>query len=263
MKRDIIIGIDLHGTLLNEKWEIEYEMQKLIIDRLKTLKFYCRIFVCSGNDLSFINQYIPENIRTYFDGYVLETGCCISDGTEEIILIPEKIMQKLMELRKYFENIEFSKIKYFARRLATISIFTKDSENGVYPDILYKKIIKLFRDGDFLDYFYITHSNVAVDIVPRGFNKYTGLRYFSKTSTSIGIADSLNDLDLIINTDYAFIPKNAGAELISALSKRGKDILPFDLFDINKNDIIWQTESSYSKSVSDILQKIDKEIITR
>ena len=119
------------------------------------------------------------------------------------------------------------------------------------------------QDRDFLDYFYITLSNVAVDIVPKGFNKYTGLRYFSKTSTTIGIADSLNDLDLIINTDYAFIPKNAGPELISALSKKGKDILPFDLFDKNKNNIVWQTKSSYTKSVSDILQKIEKEIITR
>lgn len=262
MKREIIIGIDLHGTLLNDKWEIEYEMQKFIIDRLKNLKSCCRIFVCSGNDLSFINQYIPENIRTYIDGYVLETGCCISDGTKEIILIPDEIMQKLVELREYFKNIKFNKIKYFARRLATISIFTKDSENGVYPDILYEKIIKLLQDRDFLDCFYITHSNVAVDIVPKGFNKYTGLRYFSKTSTTIGIADSLNDLDLIINTDYAFIPKNAGPELISALSKKGKDILPFDLFDKNKNNIVWQTKSSYTKSVSDILQKIEKEIIT-
>ena len=83
-----VIGVDLHGTLLDERWQIENVAKKELIDAIRSIKDFCKVYVCSGNDLTFVKEYVPIELRKHFDGYILETGCVISGGKNEKIIIP-------------------------------------------------------------------------------------------------------------------------------------------------------------------------------
>jgi len=277
--RDYIIGIDLHGTLLDEQWEIKDALKHQLIKQLNVVRQIAKVFVCSGNDITFIYKYIPEDIRSYFDGYILETGCVISDGTDEKIIIPKELTIVIKELEAKLKEINFKEVKYFGRRLITITMFTKDEYEGLDPAEFYPKALKVVKDLGFEDKVLVTHSNVAIDIIPKGYNKFTGLKYLAGELKTIGIADSLNDLDLIIDADYAFIPANASISLIKKLKSLGKKLVTIESkqnsphpnllpqrekeikFKVEDNDslkgVVWQSKYNETKGVIDILQFIN------
>ncbi len=82
----MIIGIDLHGTLLNKDWSIAKNLVEPMNEALAKLNEKTKIYTCTGNDLSFVKTHIPSSIQKYFAGYVLETGCVISDKEKEEII---------------------------------------------------------------------------------------------------------------------------------------------------------------------------------
>ncbi|MFH1760820.1 MAG: hypothetical protein ABIA63_06935, partial [bacterium] len=53
-----LVGIDLHGTLLDDQWEIKDHLKEPLAEKLEHLKDFCGVYVCSGNDLTFIKKYI-------------------------------------------------------------------------------------------------------------------------------------------------------------------------------------------------------------
>ena len=76
----------------------------------------------------------------------------------------------------------------------------------------------------------VTHSDVAVDIIPVGFNKFKGLSMASEAPSLIGIADSLNDIHLIEDADFAFLPANASPALLETLEIRGRRVISLEEF---------------------------------
>jgi len=244
MGLEYVIGIDLHGTLLDKNWKIKKDKRKKLIKNIKDVKDFCKVYVCSGNDLSFIPKYIPSDVRQEFDGYVLETGCVVSDGKKEKIIIPKKLTKEIKKLESELKKKKPKEVKYFARRLITISMFTKDEKSGIDPAKLYLEIKKIVEDLGYRKTVLVTHSDVAIDIIPKGYNKYSGIKHVAKKRKTIGIADSLNDLELILNSDYGFIPANASPKLISKIK--------------NKNVI--QSKHGYTDGVIDILRYIDKNL---
>lgn len=215
-----IIGIDLHGTLLNPKWEIEAELLPELIEAINRVRGFCKVVLCTGNDLSFVDEVVPKEVRDLLDGYVLETGCSISeDGeTEESIVEEEtETMIKDLEakLRQATEDEEFPEVKYFGKRQATISMFTVDKGEGLHPNVILDRVVNLVNKLGYADQVFVTRSDVAVDIIPAGHNKMTGLKKMANGLKTIGIADSLNDRALIKEADHSYVPANASKDLIN------------------------------------------------
>ncbi len=229
------IGIDLHGTLLDNDWEIKPEVK---------------------DDLTFIHKYISEDVRRLLAGYILETGCVVSDENKEMIIIPNENIAVIKKLRQVLE-LEFgAKTKYFGRRLITISMFTKDEFDGEGPEDLHREVKEFVDKSEFKDYVHVTHSNVAVDIIPINFHKFTGLKYVAGDAKTIGIADSLNDFDLILNADFSFLPSNASPKIETELKKYNKKIESLEKFYPSSNQTIFQSSLENTLGVIDILKKI-------
>lgn len=131
-------------------------------------------------------------------------------------------MIKKLEAALIADN--YPEVYKFARRLATISIFTKYGES---VDAFHRKIEQRVKELGFND-IHVTHSSVAVDILPIGFDKFTGLRYFAEAGTdsiTVGIADSMNDVPLLIKSGYAFMPRVSHQKVIHAIESNGKKVV--------------------------------------
>lgn len=215
--RDYIIGIDLHGTMLEPGEHFPEELVVPIAQELDRLKGKALLWLCTGNDLSFVRKKIPEPVLEMMDGYVLETGCSISKEkrAEEILTTPLE-QRMIKELENMLKGMNFPELDYFAPRRTTISMFTKE------PRQFYFKVKKILDKTEYREPVMITYSSVAVDILPKGYDKYRGLNRVGEGRKIIGIADSANDLNLLLSSDYAFSPSNFAMELEQLLIRGGR-----------------------------------------
>ncbi len=250
------IGIDLHGTLLDNDWEIKPQVKEELIFELKRISEFGAVYICTGNDLTFIHKHVPEDVRRLLAGYILETGCVVSDENKETIIIPNENIAVIKKLRQVLEQEFGAKTKYFGRRLITISMFTKDEFDGEDPENLHSEVKEFVDKSEFKNYVHVTHSNVAVDIIPINSHKFTGLKYVAGDAKTIGIADSLNDFDLILNADFSFLPSNASPKIETELKKYNKKIEILEKFYPSSNQTIFQSSLENTLGVIDILKKI-------
>lgn len=255
-----VLGIDLHGTLLDDEWEIKENIKGKLISSLKSINNFCSVYICSGNDLAFVKKYIPEEILRSFEGYVLETGCVISDGNKEEIIIPKNLIKDIKKLENILRNKNFEEVKYFARRLTTISLFTKTVTGGSDPAEFYPKVKETVKKLGYSKKVHVTHSSVAVDIIPRGHNKFSGIKHIAKGLETIGIADSLNDIHLINNADYSFIPANVSPGLLRELKEKGKNIINMEETSRTGKEVVLQSRYKTTKAVVEILEFINKNL---
>lgn len=254
MTREYAVGIDLHGTLLDDSWQIPERLVEELTRALRSIKDRCELFLCTGNDLTFVHGHIAHHFSTLFDGFVLETGCVVSDGSVEDVLVPPRPLSALRELEERLRDEPLPGIEYFARRLATISMFTKTERGGQDPTHLYPRVMEKVEELGYGEEVLVTHSDVAVDIIPGGFNKLTGLRHAAEAPSLIGIADSLNDVHLIADAHRAFLPANASPALMRAVRDRGRHVEPLEMCDPTSNRTIAISESSHTEGVIEILQ---------
>jgi hydroxymethylpyrimidine pyrophosphatase-like HAD family hydrolase len=252
-----VIGIDLHGTLLDNDWEIKPKFHSALLKTLQTVSDFSKIYICTGNDLSFIDTYVPSAIRNCFSGFILETGCVLSDGKHETIIIPTEKIVNVKDLEKLLKGMEFPEVKYFARRHCTISMFTRTENGGSDPACLKPRVEKAVQQLGFGDAVQVTHSNVAVDIIPLGFNKFTGIHHVAEGLKTIGIADSLNDIHLLIDATWAFIPANSSAGLIRELGLVKRQVRPLAEWNVNADKSIWRSHYSTTEGVLDILKFLE------
>ncbi|MBN1620332.1 hypothetical protein JW890_06385 [candidate division WOR-3 bacterium] len=258
MPRKNLIGVDLHGTLLDAGWKIDEKLAQKISDIFLSLNDRFRIFICSGNDLEFVKKHVSKKILEAVEGLVLETGCVYSDKTSEKVILSEEIIFSVKELQKELKKADLGSIKYFARRLATVSIFTDDGTSGEPPEKLFEKV-KVFLSDKKITGFYATHSDVAVDIVPSGEDKYLGLRKIDKDASIFSIADSLNDLPLLVEADYSFAPSNLSKKIFSRLAGK-KEILTLKKGVPLEKGKLYLSEKSHGEGCADILEFISGEV---
>lgn len=228
--RPFAAGIDLHGTLLDENWQVPDRLRSELEGALRTVRPFCELFLCTGNDLTFLHGHIDSQLLELFDGFVLETGCVVSDGASEDVLVPPAVLSSLKDLEACLRDRALPEVRYFARRLATISLFTRTEGGGSDPARLFPEVEGAVQELGYGTDVLVTHSDVAVDIIPAGFNKFEGLRLASRSPSLIGIADSLNDLHLIGDADYSFLPANGSPALLKALEERGRKVIPLEDF---------------------------------
>jgi len=55
--------------------------------------------------------------------------------------------------------------------------------------------------------------------VPRGYSKLTGMRHVAGGEPVMGIADSMNDAELVLGADLAAVPANVKAELVAEIGR--------------------------------------------
>ena len=257
---EYIISIDLHGTLLDKNENLSKGSDDKLFQILKIKPDNVKIYICTGNDLSFIERKLGINLFNLFDGAVLETGVVISlDKENEDVLVSNSIVEdiKLLQEKLLIEN--YSEIYKFANRIASISMFTNYNETVV--DFFSKIKTNLVS---LKDKFRVTYSSVAVDIIPIGFNKFTGIKEIEKrignekSYNIIAIADSINDFELLRDADISFLPSNGNKEVIIDLEKNGKRFLDFNLEKnilTNKN-CFYVSNSKTTYGVIEILDKI-------
>lgn len=263
-EKPFIVGIDLHGTLLNEEWKIEPKLIKDLITAIDNVKDFCRVVICTGNDFGFVKEYVPKKLQSHLDGAVIETGCAYSDmeGNEKSLIQPEEqdVINKIFKaLKVSHNNGEFPEMQYFGERRHSISLFTIHENKGEDPKKLLPKIETFVEQMGFIDKVTVTHSSVAVDIFPKRLNKAVGLRELAKEGTTIGIADSMNDYALIKEADIAFIPKNTDQALIKKLTQEGKKIVSIqeiNAYNPSDPDVIIQATHNDTHGVIEILQFI-------
>jgi len=208
------IGIDLHGTLINNNEFLSEGSSDALIRVIKEKPSDIKLYLCTGNDLPFVKRKMG-GIADLFDGAILETGCVVStDMIKEEIIVTQNIVSLIKTLENTLLDCDYPEVYKFARRLATISMFTKYE----YP--LEGFFQKMKDDLQHLDYARVTRSSVAVDIIPIKHDKYRGLEYFGKsTDVYIAVADSLNDIEMLKKADISFMPANADPATVELLGK--------------------------------------------
>lgn len=217
------IGIDMHGTLITDKEErVPAHLVKPLVDALRKARSggKAKVYLCTGNDLEFVQRKIEPEILEQLDGHILEMGCVVSlDGKTELLLLPAGMAGRMRELEITLKSLNFPEVYKFGRRLVTIAMFTKF---GIAPEKLLPKVQQAIDELAFGDIVRPACSSVAVDITPFGYSKITGMRKVADGEPVMGIADSMNDLELITGADSAVVPANAKPELLDAVKKAGQ-----------------------------------------
>ena len=215
-------GIDLHGTLITDHpEEVPARAVPRLLETMEQVRGRVRLYACTGNDLGFLRRKLPDDVMSRLDGAVLETGCVMSDLCTETVLVAPEVLAEIKRLETELRDKHFEWVYKFARRLATVSMFTRlglraaDFRDAVHEEVRRLGAAQALR---------VTYSSVAVDIIPGGFNKLTGLRRLAGDEPTVGIADSMNDLELVRGAQYAFLPANCSGELVRQLQLDGKRI---------------------------------------
>ncbi len=267
INRSYTVALDLHGSLLDPAWRIPAELVPELTAALESLSEVCRFCLATGNDLPFVRRHVPPPVLDLMDAVVLETGCVLAAGDNEEVLVGEDLRLRVKELETVLRADPPPGVRYFARRLATISLFTRTEEGGADPAGLHPRVVDLVERHGFADTVAVTHSDVAVDIIPRGYSKYTGVRTAAGGGSLIAIADSLNDRDLILGADRAFLPANTSPALLAALAGAGRVVAPLPgtwiageapVEDRSAGDdaagVIYRSGTGYTRGVIEILR---------
>jgi hydroxymethylpyrimidine pyrophosphatase-like HAD family hydrolase len=248
-----IIAIDLHGTLLDESWQIHKDIQNDLLKSMTALQDFADFIICTGNDYSFVEHHVPSDVLKLFKGCILESGTIYKDQTSSMSLSNETTAEYIVELRDFFVCKNYSFVKYFGERQSTISLFTVDQSGGEVPSTFLTTVLKDFNTHIHADKFYVTWSNVAIDIIPYGFSKWTGINHLANDKKVISFLDSYNDKEIALNSDFVFLPSNSSPELIKTLRQNNK--LVFDLGKFHFiNNHCYLSKKSYTSSVLDGLK---------
>lgn len=241
--KKFIIAIDLHGTLLDDHWVFPQYLIDQFLGLTSKLNHLADFYLCTGNDLQFIRQYVPIQIQNCFKGYILETGCVYSDGKKEMILTEPIMIEKIKELESLLKLRNFPFIQYFAHRHSSISLFTVTESGGENPMLFIDEIDEFLKTTPYYDLIRLTWSNVALDILPKGFSKFTGIRHITEGQKIISFLDSMNDYELAIYSDITFLPANSSASLLN-------EIVYYPVQQFNPHQkAIWLCNESYGHGV--------------
>ena len=226
----MIIAFDLHGTLLDINWNISGNLLPELIKLLDELSTFADFFIISGNELAFVEKHLPAELFKRITGFVLETGSIIylppprnmskcenshhiyGGGRVGKYLCNGKTRDYVSELKEYLLNKNYPFVKYFGQRESSISLFTKDESGGEEPLDFYDIVQNDLKQHKLADEFYITWSNVALDIIPVGISKWSALKMIVDNTTLV-----VPELASVLSEGgQSFCPPHRIAELRSA-----------------------------------------------
>jgi hydroxymethylpyrimidine pyrophosphatase-like HAD family hydrolase len=220
------IGLDLHGTLLDKRERLPPRYVRPLVRQLRALRPRARLYVCTGNDMGFVRNVLPPEVRRALHGYVLETGASAWQRGREVPLTSERTRREVARLRSALEEAQLPGVKHFAPRHTSVSVFTRRPYTRDPPQALVPAVRRIVRHEGLARRFDVKFSSVAVDVVPRGFHKHRGLRALAGRCSIAAIADSQNDWEFLARSDFAFVPRNASPEVLRILAEHGKAVQP-------------------------------------
>ncbi|MBU0761644.1 MAG: hypothetical protein KKD39_01350 [Candidatus Altiarchaeota archaeon] len=244
------VGIDLHGTLMEDKEYIREDLKNQLITALNAVKGFCSFYVATGNDLMFVKRKIPDDVLSIFDSLILETGCVLSDGEAEEVLVSGDICDKIRKFEDELKGLRWEWVYKFDRRLTSIAAFTK---YGFSPGECSRDVCGKVVDAGLKGICYVTYSSVAVDVVPNGFSKLTGLKHVAGDLKTIGIADSMNDIQLHLGTDISFAPSNISPELEKKIAESGRTLMKLSDADELVDNITYVASYPATEGVIEVL----------
>ena len=250
-----ILGLDLHGTLLEPGELLRPELVPRVAAGLARLRGRARRWLCTGNDLEFVRRKIPAAVLDEIDGYVLETGCSHSrDGREEVVDTTDVERATIARLEQLLRGAGFAEINYFAHRLTSISMFCDR------PLEFFRAVQGFVTGTEFSDRVMVTYSSVAVDILPAGYDKHRGLVRAAEGLKTIGVADSMNDLALLSRSDFPLAPANLAPELRPLLERAGRRIIPVGASDALQPGAVVVATARETEGVIELLDWLDRVI---
>ena len=249
----LCLGLDLHGTLLGADERFPLDCLGEMCSLLDELSGRLVAVTCTGNDLTFVKKVLPDELLERLSGFVLETGCTFASSLEgpEEILVDESVVKARRDLEERFKELASPLITRFGRRLATISMFTKK------PRLFRDEVAQRVEDWGFSPIFDVTYSSVAVDVVPKGYDKLRGLRDAAAGEPLVAVADSVNDIPLLGGADHSFAPSNLANEARSELIEAGREIKGLGEATLRMKNVLYVAESPEAKGVIEILRKLD------
>jgi hydroxymethylpyrimidine pyrophosphatase-like HAD family hydrolase len=222
----VVVGLDLHGTLLDKQERIPPRLVAPLARALRAARPWARLYVCTGNDMGFVRAALPPTVRRALHGYVLETGASAWERGRERALTPRATQAEAQHIQAALEERGLPGLKHFARRLTTVSAFTRDPYRRHRPAKLVPLVEEVVASLGLGGSFDVKYSSVAVDVVPRGWDKDVGLRKVARGRPTVAIADSQNDWEFLARSDYAFVPRNVAPGVVRILRREGRPVVP-------------------------------------
>ena len=250
--KSYIVALDLHGTLLDLNWKISAGQETALAERLNEIKDIADVYLCTGNDFSFVESYVPAEVMSHVKGCILESGCVLNNLSQDICLTTSDTIDKASRLQSYLEKKQYPFVKYFGQRKTTVTLFTCDEQSGESPEKYHDLVDKDLKSSEFGEDFYITYSNVALDIVPINHSKWYTLKKIAQDTGEdckiISFMDSYNDKEVVKYSDYSFLPQNASDSLIQYLRAHTKLIFPVGKFHFFRG-IAYLCSEKYTEAV--------------
>lgn len=185
-------------------------------DESKNKRCIPPITLCSGRSVPYV-EVMMQAIKAYYPA-IIENGVGIYFPRTGECRVHPLISSKISEIQEviiqakqliFNEIIRDSTARFEWGKEFSISI---NPPSNMKSETLFDNVRKTLSDFD--NTLTISHSASAVDITPKGIDKWSGLQFLSDqislNCTDIaGIGDSQGDLSLLKNVGLSAAPKNA------------------------------------------------------
>ncbi len=229
----LTIGIDMHGTLVpSDTEDVAAQHVGALIEAMRAarVKAGARLYLCTGNDFAYVRERLNPAVLSEFTGFVLECGCVVRSGSTTEVLVSPETTFSMRRLETELRNARLPGLRFFGHREAIVTAFNawpdgdpSSKASAETLDLLASTVRSVVAEMNMECRVSVMKAGVAVDVVPVGHSKLTGLLFVAGSTDTFAIADSMNDADLLLGTDRALIPLDAQRDLIDHIRVSGRE----------------------------------------
>lgn len=218
----LLVTLDIEGCLTINKG-VALPLQAL--DRLQKAKATAPFVLSTGRPQPYAElmiQILGPKASVYPS--VVENGCFLYDSQKEIMfphpLVTKGIIEDFDGIRGILEEcFPESPVQPGKELCISLTPHKKIGVEDLFQSV--QRALEIYKKKIF-----ISHSNSAVDITPKGIDKGTGLLFLCKhigisPGSVLAIGDSNNDMQVLSLAGYVGCPSNSKNEVIDLVRKKG------------------------------------------